>query len=193
MRVLVLAAAYPDNQGNVSLYYIHTRNIYYVEHGITVSVLNFSAQSSYDLDGVRVITVKDVTKELVASNDLIICHAPNIRNHYKFIYKYKKEIGKIVFFFHGHEVLRCSKVYPKPYKYVKKEAFFKTLIKDVYDIFKLKVWHFYFSHSAMDYKCVFVSQWMKNQFCKWTNIKPVNLEENSVIIYNSIGHIFETA
>ena len=36
---------------------------------------------------------------------------------------------EILFFFHGHEVLRCSKVYPKEYEY-QQSIFIKTWLKN---------------------------------------------------------------
>ena len=141
-KILVLATDYPDNNGNVSLQYIHTRNVEYLKFGISVTVLNFSARINYEIDGIRVITLKTYKKEQNKYN-LLVSHAPNLRQHLLFLLRYGKNFYKYIFFFHGHEVLRCSKVYPKPYNYVSYNLVLKYL-RDIYDIFKLQVWHYYF-------------------------------------------------
>lgn len=48
-RVLVLAQDYPNNNGGVTLMYIHTRNIFYKNHGIDVDVLNFKTKINFIL------------------------------------------------------------------------------------------------------------------------------------------------
>ena len=117
MKILVLATDYPNLDGGISLMYIHTRNKLYVKSGIDVTVLNFNTKLSYEIDNVRVISLDEYTSD--KEYDILVCHAPNIRNHYKFLRKYGDNFRKIVFFFHGHEVLKINKVYPKPYSYVK--------------------------------------------------------------------------
>ena len=54
MRVLVLTAAYPELDGSKNMYYVHTRNLYYIQKGIEVEVLNFSARQEYEIDGIKV-------------------------------------------------------------------------------------------------------------------------------------------
>ena len=62
-KILVLAEDYPDLSGSVSLMYIHTRNIQYVKRGFDVVVLNFSAETNYQIDGIRVITERTYDEE----------------------------------------------------------------------------------------------------------------------------------
>ena len=100
-KILVLATDYPDNNGKVSLQYIHTRNIEYLCSGIVVTVLNFSTKKDYEIDGIRVITVKTYKKEKNKFN-LLISHAPNLRQHLLFLLRYGKYFKKYIFFFHGH-------------------------------------------------------------------------------------------
>lgn len=64
-KILVLATDYPDNNGKVSLQYIHTRNVEYLKFGISVTVLNFSARTNYEIGGIRVITLKTYKKEKI--------------------------------------------------------------------------------------------------------------------------------
>lgn len=187
-KILVLATDYPDNNGKVSLQYIHTRNVEYLKFGISVTVLNFSARTNYEIDGIRVITLKTYKKK--NKYNLLVSHAPNLRQHLLFLLRYGKNFYKYIFFFHGHEVLRCSKVYPNPYSYVSHNLVLKYL-RDVYDIFKLQVWHCYFLANLKKSKFIFVSKWMLEQFEKWVEIDRKKLSDRYAITYNSVGNIFE--
>jgi len=192
VRVLVAAAGYPTPDGDVSLYYVHTRNRYYVSRGIDVTVLNFGAQEDYEIDGIPVYTMKSQSEMLKhVTFDVLICHAPNLRNHYLFLKKHKTLFPSIVFIFHGHEVLRCSKVYPKPYAYAKQGSLVKRCMKDCYDIVKLRVWKSAFERLAFKSWFVFVSEWMYREFLRWVKIDPSIVEDHKRIIHNSIGSVFE--
>lgn len=190
MKVLVLATNYPDLLGNISLFYIHTRCKYYVENNIDVEVINFSANKKYVIDGVKVITLQDYidSEKKEKEYDILISHAPNLRQHYKFLKKYGANFEKHIFFFHGHEVLKINKVYSKPYKYMKNRNRF---LQNIYDSFKLKVWHYYFLKNNDKSYYVFVSNWMKKEFLKWTKIDESLIKEHVFITYNSVGEEFE--
>jgi len=187
VKVLILAADYPDLNGKIALFYIHTRSMYYVENGIDVEVLNFRAKNDYVVDGVKVITLNSY-KNNKNNYDLLVLHAPNLRNHYIFLKKYGKKFKKHLFFFHGHEVLIINKDYSKPYKYMEKK--FKFL-RNIYDSFKLKVWHKYFNKYNDKSYYIFVSNWMKEMFLKNTKINEEMIKNHSYITYNSVGEIFE--
>lgn len=89
MKILVLAADYPNPNGGENLYYIHSRNQYYVSKGLEVSVLNFAARHEYIIDRVQVYTLKSYANKLRNEKfDVLVCHAPNIRNHLLFLCKY---------------------------------------------------------------------------------------------------------
>lgn len=45
MTILVVGVDYPNNDGGVALACVRTRNLYYVEQGEEVDVLNFSTSS----------------------------------------------------------------------------------------------------------------------------------------------------
>ena len=193
MRVLVLTAAYPELDGSKNMYYVHTRNLYYIQNGIEVEVLNFSARQEYEIDGIKVFGLEHYeNKYNDHSYDILILHAANIRYHYKFIKKYGAQFPKFLFFFHGHEVLRCLKVYPKPYDYVKDHSFVKETVKDLYDIYKLKFWKKIFLKYLDKSWFVFVSQWMFDEFKKWIKLSEDELKNRYSIIYNCIGSEFET-
>lgn len=188
MRVLVLVEDYPDNCGNKAMMYVHTRNKYYTENGIDVEVLCFKCKEAYTFEKIRVIPreMYDAKEEY----DILIAHAANLKHHYRFIRKYEFLYKKIIFFFHGHEVLKINKVYSKPYEYVKTNKY-KVFLQDVYDEFKLLIWRNYFKKINEKTHYIFVSTWMQNEFFKWTKIKPQMISERSSITYNCVGEDFE--
>lgn len=191
MKILVLAADYPNPNGGKNLYYIHSRNQYYVSKGLEVSVLNFAARHEYIIDRVQVYTLKSYANKLRNEKfDVLVCHAPNIRNHLLFLCKYGGSFPRIVFIFHGHEVLYCSKVYSKPFSYHRKLAA-KRLVQNCYDVIKLPILKRCFEKLAYKSWFVFVSRWMYEQFLQWVKIDPSIVEVRKSIIYNCVGSLFE--
>lgn len=191
MKLLVLSTDYPNLQGGLALTYVRTRNIYYKSKGIDVTVLNFAATGNYIIDDISVITYKwfkDHHNEL--KYDILICHAPNIREHYRFLYKYDKQFSKIVLFFHGHEVLKINKVYSAPYPYVKRNRIMEKL-QDCYDEFKFFVWRSYIKRRNEKLYYIFVSNWMRNEFMRWVKPNPKHIEGRNFITYNCVGELFE--
>lgn len=193
LKILVLAENYSKPDGSLSLHYIHTRKKRYVQNGIDVSVISFRAKNDYLLDGVKVYTLKTYKKKLVKRYyyDLLVSHAPNLKNHYKFLKKYSKHFDNIFFFFHGHEVLKTSEIYPEPYGFCKKNSGFFTIMRDIYDIVKLRIWRKYFEKIAYKSQFVFVSNWMYDMFIKFVGLDPEIISNRKHIIYNCIGEQFE--
>lgn len=191
INVLVAVAAYPDNSRGLLMNYVHTRNIYYKARGVQVTVLNFSADEDYTIDNISVITLKRY-QEYPEQYGVLICHAPNIRNHYFFIKKYSNRFQNIVFFFHGHEVLRINEAYSKPYPYMKKKGLI-VFLQNRYDDLKLFTWKKYIRTNKEKLTLIFVSNWMLNQFEKWTEINYEEISSISYITYNCIGALFEHA
>lgn len=189
MKILVLAEDYPNNQGSVSLMYIHTRNLYYVQHGLNVEVLSFRARESYTYEGISVITEAEYTKRKTEYG-LLILHAANVKNHYRFLKKYGKLFKRFVFFYHGHEVLRINEAYSKPYPYVSRSRV-KECLQDIYDSFKLCIWRNYLPKIKDKSHFVFVSKWMYDEFLKSTKIPEKVLEGKTSITYNCVGETFE--
>lgn len=189
MKVLVLATDYPDNNGKVQLMYIHSRNLYYAKHGISVSVLNFSAKESYYFQGIFVITEHDYAKSTLMY-DVLVCHAANIRNHYRFLKKYGKRFPKFVFFFHGHEVLRINETYSTPYPYMKSNKIIRSTLQEWYDTYKLSIWKRYYPSVRDKSVLVFVSKWMKDKFEQYVGIDLSKFDTH--IIPNSVGGVFQT-
>lgn len=189
MKVLVLVQDYPNNDGDKKLMYVHVRNKYYMQNGIDVTVLNFSSNKNYIYDGIRVVSEKHY---IDSGNhyDILICHAANLKNHYRFLKRFGNNFPRVIFFFHGHEVLKVSKEYPRPYPFIK-QPFVKKIFRDFYDEIKFVVWRKYFKSAKENTQLVFVSRWLKTKF--FENLK-LNIEEfaDSVfVINNSVGRVFE--
>lgn len=189
MKLLVLAEDYPDNNGKVSLMYIHTRNLYYLKKGIEVTVLNFRAKSDYDFEGIKVLCPSSY-EEKFRSYDLLVLHAANLKHHFLFLLRYHNRFKKLLFFYHGHEVLKINKVYPKAFPYVKK-MIFKSFVQNVYDAFKLFVWRCYLPRIMHKSHLIFVSNWMLDEFLKWTHIPQSIIQDRFSIIYNCVGQMFK--
>lgn len=190
MKILVLVENYPSKTSK-KLMYVHIRNLYYMKEANEIIVISFKAKKSYSIDGINVITLNEYKRNANQYKDyILVCHAANIKHHYIFLKKYEKNFKRIVFFFHGHEVLKINKVYSKPYKYVKKNIV-KRIIQDLYDDFKLYLWRKYYIKIAYKSYFIFVSKWMYEQFIEWTKINPKTIENRYSITYNGIGKQFE--
>lgn len=191
IKVLVATVEYPDNNGHVSMMYVHSRNVYYCKQGIDVTVLCFGTKDDYYIDGVKVISLNTYLSSDNKYN-ILICHAANLKNHYRFLKKHDREFRKLIFFFHGHEVLRINKAYCKPYKY-KKKTIVRRFLQDRYDDVKLRIYKKYYLRVKEKAEFVFVSNWMLEEFLKWTKIPYREIRKQSSITYNCIGKAFEDA
>ena len=191
MKILVLCSDYPNLKGGVSLNYVHTRNIAYkIKWGVDVTVLNFKSIEGYVKDGIKVITLRDFENNIAINYDILVCHAANLKNHYRFLYKYNRLFSKIVFFYHGHEVMKLTEEYPKEYEY-KKKNYLKESIIPIYDSIKFKVWKRFLLNNIQKLQLVFVSEWMYDVFKKNIGIKESFLDGKINIIYNSVSKVYE--
>ena len=192
MKILVLCANYPTLNGGISLNYVHTRNISYkTRWNIDVTVINFKTHISYVKDGIKVISLNDFKNNKNVKYDILVCHAPNLKDHYMFLRKYEKLFSNIVFFFHGHEVMKLTKDYPQEYFYKKKNLLTDFIIL-VYDYMKFKMWKKYIQSKLYKLHLVFVSEWMYDVFLTNISIKEQLLTNHVSIIYNSVSKNYET-
>lgn len=194
MNILVLAQYYPMPGIPAGAMYIHMRNKYYAAHGAQVMVLNFRAKKGAVYDDIPVITWDDFAgMENKEQFDLLLLHAANLKNHYRFLKKYGKYFKRYVFVFHGHEVLRLKTVYPPKYSWKPQSNPFRVMSRDIYDTVKLHTWKRFFENKANIQKShlIFVSQWMQDEFFKNTGVRSACLNGRTHIIYNSVGKTFE--
>lgn len=187
MKLLILATDYPDLSGNVASMFIHTRNKYYLRQGFDVTVLNFKPITSYEIDGIKVISLADYQTQ-PCDYDLLIGHAPNLRNHYRFLRKFGHKFPKIVLFFHGHEVLKISDVYPPAYPFKKERP---VWFQNCYDWVKVKLWANYFRKNQSKLELIFVSQWLFDKFCYYVGLNQELAKKLGHIIHNSVAREFE--
>lgn len=186
-KVLVVVENYP-NKNSQALMYVHVRNKYYIENNIEVDVLNFKAEKGYCYDKINVLSL-DEYKKSNKKYDILICHAANLRNHYKFLNKFEKNFGKIFFFYHGHEILKITDVYPKEYPWIRKKA--PDTIRNLYDNIKFFLWRKKIEKNLNKVNLIFVSNWLYHRFLYYIHINPKKLEGKVFIINNSVGEIFE--
>lgn len=190
VKVLVACVNYP-NENERAMQFVHVRNKFYKAQGIDVTVLNFTCKTSYVYENIKVITLNEFYKNKGDFSEcILICHAPNIRNHFIFIKKNNKIFKKILFFFHGHEIVNIGKAYPAPYFYLQDNVI-KRQLKSLYDIIKLRIWRKYFLKNDTVSPLIFVSNSLKNDFLKYLKIPEVELNNRIYIINNSVGEIFE--
>jgi len=191
MRILVLSSNYPNNQGEISLNYVHVRNCYYKQMGHKVVELSFRAKEDYIKDDIPVFTLKSFHMKFnVKDFDVIVCHAANLRHHYRFLWRENKNINRIVFFYHGYEVMRLTD-YPPDYPYKKKDNWKRT-ISPLYDSFKLKTWKRFILRNINKIDCVFVSEWMRDTFMNNLGIKSGVIPQEKIhIIYNSVSKKYQ--
>lgn len=181
-HLLIVCQAYPNQKEPYKLMYAHTRNKEYVKQGLNVTVVSFSTKEEYTYEGIKVLPEGKVNKELLNRVDLVACHAPNIRNHLRFLILNCLN-KKSLFFIHGHEVLDYTKYYFGRYD----NKSFSTL-RVIYEKFKLLTLRLFISKFKAKLSFIYVSQWMKEHFYK--NLKLKIGELNETVINNSVDDIF---
>lgn len=190
-NVLVVCADYPEGNKR-SLAYVHARNLRYIKNGINVIVLNFSAKREYIYEGIKVISLEQYKSNLdLFNNYVLVCHAPNIRNHWIFLKKYASRFQTKVIIFHGHEIVMLNKLYPREYIFFKKN-FFKRTVRTIYDKFKVYLWKRYILKADNSFKMIFVSESLLNDFLDLSKISLQKITCGINIINNCVGEIFET-
>lgn len=188
-KILVLVANYPTSS-SVSLMYVHVRNKYYLQQGMDVTVLNFKTDENYEIDGIKVISLKSYENSS-ERYDTLILHAVNLRNHYRFLRQYEKRFAHLVFFFHGHEVVKLNEAYPKPYDFLQQKSWLKWCVQGLYDQLKLSIWHRCFPKIANKSDFIFVSQSFYVEAQRYLRLTDADFAGHVHIINNSVGKMFE--
>lgn len=189
MHVLVLVENYPGENSH-EMMYVHVRNKYYLKKGIGVTVLNFRTKENYVYEGIEVISLEYYKNNNMAF-DALILHAANLKHHYMFLNKYEKRFENIVFFYHGHEILKLSETYPPDYEWVGKTSALKKYLRNIYDEFKFIVWRKKLKKIIDKTQLIFVSNWLYSRFLYYIHLNPKLLDDHVHIINNSVGEVFE--
>lgn len=156
MKILVLTQGYPRHEDVYQMAFVHTRNLEYLKLGINVDVLCFSNKRPYVIDNIRVIDPSFKVK--LKNYDAIISHAPNLRNHYRFIWTHKKDIVNLVLVFHGHEILKINEYYPEEYSWIEGKSRMRKIVQACYDVLKLKTLKRLLEREGT--RAIYVSDWM---------------------------------
>lgn len=191
--IYILTQNYPSERDKYAMSYVHSRNLIYQEQKLEFIVVSMVAIECYYFEGVKVITKNNflalIREDKLNMNDIILSHAPNIKNHITLINKIYFKVKKVIVFFHGHEVLKTSDYYPKNYKF-NKESYFKLILRDIYDELKLKIMKRFIEKLTLADKLtiICVSSWMKKHASLCLNIDFEKIEYK--IINNNANQVF---
>jgi glycosyltransferase involved in cell wall biosynthesis len=191
-KLLVICQNYPSPENPFSQPFIHYRLKEYLSH-FSVSVLSFGSRKDYKYEEVCVFTEKSI-REMLNTNcyDLVISHAPNIRNHQRFLTMNIFKFKKILFIFHGYEVIDIHKRiynqkthYDFPTKY--------SLLSKFYHRIKLPLTclFFKFINSLINCCFVFVSESLHVEAKEDLGCHLFYKDINTFIINNPISFDFQ--
>jgi len=193
MKILVLSEAYPSKDNAYAMSYVHSRCKYYKAMGIDVDVISFMSTGNYNFEGIDVYDEKNynIKKQNI---DIIFSHAPNLKNHIRILLKKEYYKVPLIFFFHGHEVMKINTYYPKAYEFDMKDKINK-LINNFYDPIKLFILKKYILSkiNTNSIHLIFVSKWMMDTAYHSLELKQKEIHDFnaiSTIIHNSINQVF---
>ncbi|UOF02232.1 glycosyltransferase [Bdellovibrio reynosensis] len=198
MTILILAEAYPSINSK-AMSYVHSRSLYYKSLGHDVTVINFKAHQKYTYEGILVIPEADFSNK--QNYEIVCAHAPNLKNHIRFLIRHSRLFKKIVFFFHGHEVLRKKNYYNDRFKFTPNpnnktfnlKGLINSLIGDLYDLLKLKFLRLYFKkliNGGQGY-FVSVSDWMYSELKNNLRVNDSFFGNKHRIIHNCANSVFQ--
>lgn len=92
--ILILTQAYPSQGNPYQMAFVHARVKQYLVMGQPVKVLSFAAKQDYRFEGVEVVTLQSAEQSGLFKAATVVSHAPNLRNHIRFILKNRKKISR---------------------------------------------------------------------------------------------------
>lgn len=192
MHMLVLVQGYPSASRPYNLAYVHARVLAYRQAGFDVTVLSFGANECYVHEGIQVETEASVSRQIVF--DVCVSHAPNLRNHLRWMWRYQHIWKKTIWVLHGHEVLIKQNYYPAPYRWDKRLNPFYRWADKTYDRMKVQVLARAIRHWLKQQKLhlIFVSDWMRQSFLDCVPIEPSVIDGHFTIAPNPIHPTFLT-
>lgn len=186
MNITVLTEEYPSSQRRYANAYVHTRSLWYAKVGHYVNVISFRASRSYVVDAIPVSTPDacDLDK-----SDVLVAHAPNVRNQLRFLKHRAARSIPLVLFFHGHEVLTAKDHYPAPYRF-DRWGRTKRAAARLYDPLKLiALRSFLLGRSRHEnLHLVFVSEWMMREA-----FRSLDLAASDEAALRSCSHIINNS
>lgn len=197
MRILILTTSYPTPQKIYEQPFVRARVRGYRKRGDNVRVLSFSTQKDYELDGVEVFPEKSWRgKDLLQYFDIIVSHAPNLRQHLRFLYLHRDALPPIVFTFHGHETLIIQRHHPPPYPWWRGRWFpVKRALQNLYDNFKLHILKLVIERLRRQRRVllIYVSHAFKTKALEDLGCPLNHWDDISMVIPNPIGVAFSHA
>ena len=188
--IWILAQTYPSPDQQYQQSYIHTRLLFYKSQGLECAVLSFSARVSYEYEGISIFSLGDFEALSIQKIDLLISHAPNMRNHIRFMVRYQKQIQEMIWFIHGHEVLIKHHYYPKPYAFQSQSHLIRRVLNGVYDHLKVRILKWLIQSWFKHLHLVFVSRWMQDAYFECVGTERQATLRRASIIANAIHPVF---
>ncbi len=163
MNILILSESYPSAAQPYAMGFVHARAKHHLAAGHGVEVLSFEKADDRVHEGVQVrneATIGDLSRF-----DVIHSHAPNIRNHLRWLRAHRGT--PVVWFIHGHELLDTRRYYPQPYAFQRSaRERIAGLLRAAYDPVKLMAFRRFCRGAAQrgpHFGFVFVSEWMQRE------------------------------
>lgn len=192
MQIPILVQGYPSAQKRSNMAFVHSRNLYYQSKGLEPIVLNFGTQEDGDWEGIPVLSEASFLQRFQRKTwPLLISHAPNLRNHLRFLYRYQSLFKHQILIIHGHEVLIKHRYYPKPYFY-QEQGWLYQIKHQLYDQVKVRVFKRYIEAQARQHRLdlIFVSQFLNALFKNNVQADGQLIDPCSHIIPNGVGPLF---
>lgn len=191
-KILVLCQNYPSEQNPFTQIFIHYRLKEYIKE-FDVRVVSFASKDEYTFEGVKVYGERQFNKKFkVTDFDVVISHAPNVRNHQRFILFNLFSIKKIILIFHGYEVIDIHKrIYDQPTIYSFPLTY--SLTSKLYHRIKLPLTRFFLMALDIATMCrfIFVSNVLLEEASEDLKCKSLfQKNTNTFVINNPINPLF---
>lgn len=158
-----------------------------------INVLSFNAKEDYVFEGISVLTEDSHKSKLTVDYDVIISHAPNLRNHVRFIILNFFKTKACIFIFHGYEAIDVMKrVYHQ--QTLSNYPVRPKLIFKIYNKIKLPILKISLKiiHALKKSHFIFVSNTLWREVISDMRAPELFiLGKNTTIINNSINPIFK--
>jgi glycosyltransferase involved in cell wall biosynthesis len=190
-RILVICQNYPSPSYPFSQPYIHCRLKEYVKV-FDVEVVSFAADIDYVYEGIQVYSEAAWGKRAFENHyDVLISHAPNLRNHVRFILQHLFQFPKIVFVFHGYEVIDIKKRvlgHPTYYSYPP----LLNRLQKLYHRLKLPLMHIILRtlKAVKQVRFIFVSETLRDEVRKDLNTSLFDDPALTHVVPNPVNPVF---
>jgi glycosyltransferase involved in cell wall biosynthesis len=188
LKIVVVVQDYPSLARPTTTAFVHSRNLWYSAQGVEVVVASFACKTPYTFDGIH---VAPANRRVLWGADVIVSHAPNVRNHVRLLWS--RTEAPVVFFFHGFEVLKTNRYYPRPFSFQQRRSDpWRRLAVGAYDAVKVRVLRRFLQRKRGDRaRFVFVSDWMRRAFSACVPGGESIIDGRNSVIPNAVHPTFE--